>query len=76
MDLAELVEAFLHASVLGRTSRAARLLVDTPAIAGYDLRTGPNTNRRQRPGRPDYCSTLFAVAGCADNPPSPPWPSI
>lgn len=38
----------------------ARLLLD----AGAD----PNTTVGSRPGQPDYCSTLFAAAGCADNP--------
>ncbi|GAA2408408.1 ankyrin repeat domain-containing protein [Nonomuraea africana] len=38
-DLAQRVEAFLEASVDGRTGRAVRLLAETPAIAGHDFRT-------------------------------------
>jgi hypothetical protein len=38
----------------------ARMLLD----AGAD----PNSTVGGRPGQPDHCSTLFAAAGCADNP--------
>jgi ankyrin repeat protein len=132
LDLAQRVDTFLAASVGGRTGRAARLLAEEPAIAGYDFRTAvvlgdaarvntmldkdpglatradqgsgwppllgvcmsgwhridpgrsdglvavagllldagadPNTTVGSRPGRRDYCSTLFAAAGCADHP--------
>jgi ankyrin repeat protein len=132
LDLAQRVDAFLVASVMGQTGRAARLLAEDPEIATYDLRTAvvlgdaarvnamldndpglatrpdpgsgwppllgacssrwhridpgrsdglvavarllldagadPNTTVGSRPGRRDYCSTLFAAAGCADHP--------
>lgn len=48
----------------GRTAglrEVAGLLLD----AGAD----PNTTVGQRPGQPWYCSTLWAAAGCVDNPP-------
>jgi hypothetical protein len=132
LEPAQRVQAFLEASVMGRTGRAARLPAEDPSIAGYDFRTAvvlgdaarvaallakdpglatrpdpgsgwppllgacmsrwhhidqdragglvavaelllaggadPDTTVGSRPGSRDYCSTLFAAAGCADNP--------
>ncbi|HEY1368986.1 MAG TPA: ankyrin repeat domain-containing protein [Gaiellaceae bacterium] len=39
LDLAQKVDAFCEASIGGRIGRAARLLDETPAIAGYNLAT-------------------------------------
>src|SRR6185437_10634271 len=39
LDLAEKVDAFCAASVRDGTGRAARLLAETPAIAGYSFAT-------------------------------------
>jgi hypothetical protein len=38
-DLAQMVDAFLEASIQDWTGRAARLLASTREIAGYDFRT-------------------------------------
>jgi ankyrin repeat protein len=39
LDLAEKADAFCEASIGGRIGRAARMLNETPAIAGYNLAT-------------------------------------